>query len=136
MEDQERPTPPGRPSDDELLRLALESATDFAILTQDREGIITAWNRGAVRLLGWSEEEAVGQSCAMIFTADQRARDIPRMEMETALAEGRAEDERWHQRRDGSCFWGSGLMMPLADRGLGFVKILRDRTEQHEAEAR
>ena len=137
MKDQEtRPVSPARPSDDELVRLARDSATDFAIITQDRAGIITTWNWGAQHLLGWSEEEAVGQPCEMIFTPDQRARGVPRREMEVALAKRRAEDERWHQRKDGSRFWGSGLMMPLADPGMGFVKILRDRTEQHQAEVR
>ncbi len=56
-------------------------------------------------------------------------------ERRTALAHGRAEDERWQLRRDGTRFWASGLAMPLADRSQGFVKILRDRTPQHRAEA-
>jgi PAS domain S-box-containing protein len=38
-------------------------------------------------------------------------------------------------RGDGSRFWASGLLMPLREPRAGFVKILRDRTEQHEAEA-
>jgi PAS domain S-box-containing protein len=124
-----------RSSDTELLRLVLDSVTDFAIITQDPRGFITTWNRGAEHLLGWTEQEAIGHHGDMMFTAEQRAREIPRLEMESALANGRAEDERWHQRQDGSLFWGSGLMMPLADRDMGFVKIFRDRTRQHEAEA-
>ena len=39
-------------------------------------------------------------------------------------------------RRDGSRFWASGLLMPLAPPGIGFVKILRDRTDSHRAELR
>jgi hypothetical protein len=64
-------------------------------------------------------------------------------EAEGALTKGRAINERWHLRQDGSRFGGSGLMMPL--RGpeagpdappLGLLKILRDTTERRTAEAR
>jgi PAS domain S-box-containing protein len=135
-DDDQRLNQPACPSDRELLQLVFDSATDFAIITQDPSGMITSWNQGASRLLGWSEAEAVGQDAAMIFTPDQRASGIPRQERQQALADGQAEDERWHQRQDGSLFWGSGLMMPLTDRRMGFVKIFRDRTAQHQAEAR
>ena len=50
---------------------------------------------------------------------------------------GRAEDERWHLRKDGTRFWASGLMMRFEDEGtgehIGYLKILRDRTEHHQA---
>ena len=56
--------------------------------------------------------------------------------MTLSLTEGRAADEGWHLRKDGSCFWASGEMMPLRDRAgghIGFLKILRDRTDAREA---
>jgi len=37
--------------DHQLLRLIVESATDFAIFTMDPNGITTSWNSGAERLL-------------------------------------------------------------------------------------
>ena len=136
MTDQE-PFPPATvPTDSELLKHVLDSATDYAIIAQDPNGIITAWNHGAQHLLGWSQDEAVGQHVAMIFTPEQRESGEPGHEMSGVLAFGRSEDERWHQRRDGSRFWGSGLLMPLDDPAMGFLKIMRDRTPQHEAEAR
>jgi signal transduction histidine kinase len=55
-----------------------------------------------------------------------------------ALREGRAVGERWHVKRDGSRFWGNGVMTPLfaPDTGKlrGFGKILRDQTEQKRTE--
>jgi hypothetical protein len=47
-------------------------------------------------------------------------------EAECAIRDGRAADERWHVRKDGSRFWGSGVMMAMHnERGeaVGFVKI-------------
>jgi PAS domain S-box-containing protein len=57
--------------------------------------------------------------------------------MALALARGRSADERWHRRRDNAEFWGSGELMPLRHpKGAveGFIKIMRDRTEQRRAE--
>jgi PAS domain S-box-containing protein len=119
----------------ELFELIVESASDFAIYTVDRSGTTTSWNVGAERLFGFTEAEMLGQSGDVIFTPEDRAEGIPQAERAQASAEGRALDERWHQRRDGTRFWASGLLMPLRD-GAGYVKIARDRTEQYEAQQR
>jgi two-component system, chemotaxis family, CheB/CheR fusion protein len=61
---------------------------------------------------------------------------IPEREADKALADGRASDERWHLRKDGSRFWGSGVMMAMHDAQgvvIGLVKIFRDHTERLEA---
>ena len=120
---------------DELLELIIDSATDFAIYTTDLRGIATSWNAGAERLFGFTAAEIVAHSGDAIFTPEDRARGIPDDERRNVDDHGRALDERWHQRRDGSRFWASGLLMPLRD-GTGYVKIARDRTEQYEAERR
>ena len=120
------------------LRLILESTTEYAIFTTDIEGRVTLWNPGAEHLLGWSEVEIMGESAAVIFTPDELARGVFESEMRRAARDGRANDERQHVRKDGSRFFASGLMMPLRnDTGdlLGFLKIMRDRTKEHEAEA-
>ena len=120
---------------DERMRLILESAIDYAIFTVDRAGIVTSWNSGAERLLGYGEDEIVGRDGRIIFTAEDIERKAPEREIETARMQGRAENERWHVRKDGSRFWGSGLMMPLSnDPERGFLKIMRDDTKRRRAE--
>ncbi len=122
---------PAAPSGETLAQLIVESSTDFAIITSDRYGVITSWNPGAEHILGWSEDEMVGKDGGIIFTLEDRERGEPKKEMETALREGRAEDRRWHLKKDGSRFWANGIMMPLRDSDAqGFLKILRDQTEQ------
>lgn len=123
------------PPNGELLRLIFESAADFAIFTIDPNGITTSWNPGAERLLGYKDEEIIGKSADVTFPPEEGGSDAAAEERRIALAHGRAEDERWQMRNDGLRIWASGLMMPLADRDAGFVKILRDRTAQHRAEA-
>ena len=121
-------------------RAVVESASDFAILTTDLTGMVTSWSPGAEKLLGWCEDEVVGEDAFRIWTPEDRDAGVPESEMEGAREAGRAEDERWHVRKDGTCFWGSGLMMRFEDEVsgnyVGYLKILRDRTSQHEAAER
>jgi PAS domain S-box-containing protein len=121
----------------ELFRLIVESARDYAIFTLDMDGRFTSWNPGAERLLGYAGPEVLGRGGALLFTPEDQAAGVARAEMETALARGRSADDRWHVRKDGSRFWASGLTMPLRDHAgavRGFLKILRDMTEQKRAE--
>jgi PAS domain S-box-containing protein len=124
---------------EERYRLIVESATDYAIFTTDLEGRVTSWNAGAQNVLGFEEHEILRQDARVLWTAEDRAAGAPEAEMRSAQQEGRAEDERWHVRKDGSLFFAHGLMMPLkgSEHGArGFLKILRDRTERRRAEER
>ncbi|MHC2019971.1 PAS domain S-box protein [Methylobacterium sp. CM6247] len=124
-----------RVSSDEFLQVILESATDFAIFALDPDGKAISWNAGAARLFGYASPEMIGQDSDVIFTPEDRAASVPQAERRISREQGRAEDERWHLRKDGSRFWASGLQMPLRDGVPGFVKVVRDRTEQHLSEA-
>ncbi|HZT42754.1 MAG TPA: PAS domain S-box protein [Chthonomonadaceae bacterium] len=120
---------------EERLRLVLESVRDYAIFTLDKDNRVTSWNAGAQHILGYEAQEILGQSGSLLFTPEDRERGEPEKELRTAEAEGRAEDERWHMRKDGSRFWASGVMTALRDGELhGFVKIMRDMTERKQAE--
>ena len=117
----------------ERLRLLIESASDYAIFTLDLNRRISLWNAGAEKVFGWTEEEAVGQLVDIIFTADDRTKGAPRHETTTALKKGRAPDERFHLRKDGSLFYASGVMTVIKNSAgeiQGFTKIARDMTDQ------
>lgn len=121
---------------EERLRLVVENAREFAIFSTDLQRRVTTWNPGAEQLLGWSEKEILGQSADIIFVPEDRAAGACEREAETALSQGRAADERWHQRKDRTRFWGSGVMMAMQGSGtetIGFVKILRDQTSAKNA---
>jgi PAS domain S-box-containing protein len=120
---------------EERLRRVLDSIVDHAVITMDASGIIQGWNTGAVRMFGFSAAEAVGQCTDIIFTPEDRARRAHLDEIRRASQTGRAADERWHQRNDGTRFYVSGVLSPLgAQPEHGFVKVARDLTErkQHE----
>lgn len=122
---------------EERFRLFVESVRDYALVQLDNEGSILSWNAGAQRLLGWTEAEAIGKHSGMLFVPEDVAQGEHEREIETARTHGRAEDERWHLRKDGSRFFASGVLTQLCDEHgnrLGFAKIMRDITARKQQE--
>jgi diguanylate cyclase (GGDEF)-like protein/PAS domain S-box-containing protein len=121
----------------DLLEEIYKSATDFAIFTMDLQGRVTTWSIGAERMLGYAEQEAVGQKSALFFIEEERQRGEPQGEMDTAIRENRAADYRWHVRKDGSRLWADGVLTPIRDAGgkhVGYLKIMRDITDKKTIE--
>ncbi len=120
------------------LRTLLESSEDYAIITTDSSGMIATWNQGAHRLFGFDPSDALGQSIELIFTPADRAEGVPQQEMKEAREQGRASDERWHLRKDGTSFFCSGILAPMYknEQLVGYAKIARDLTDHKRAETR
>jgi PAS domain S-box-containing protein len=98
----------------------------------DAEGNLLSWNAGVEKILGYSEEEWVGQHASIIFTPADNAREICASEMKLAAEHGTAADVRWHRRKDGIELFAHGCMMAVkSDDGaiVGFSKILSDETK-------
>jgi two-component system CheB/CheR fusion protein len=120
---------------EERLRLLIESVQDYAILTVTPDNQVVYWNTGAERMFGYSEAEIVGRDGALLFTPEDRAAGAHAQEIQQALTNGRAEDERWHIRKDGSRFYASGVMTPMRDTAIrGFAKVMRDLTDRKQDE--
>jgi PAS domain S-box-containing protein len=119
------------------LKAIVDGATDYAILTLDRDGTVASWSVGAEGVLGWTESEMVGGSASIIFTEEDREAGVLAADLAVALEQGRAASERWLVRRDGTRFWASGIVTPLRDetgKATGYLKILRDRTDAKRVE--
>jgi PAS domain S-box-containing protein len=115
----------------------VEGVGDYAIFMLDREGCVTTWNKGAERIFGFTEGEIVGEPASILFTPEDISSGAPQRELRKAEDEGRAVDERWHVRKDGSRFWASGFMRPIRDEEgklRGFAKVARDITEHKKVE--
>lgn len=57
----------------ELCRQLVQLSND-AIIYSDRYGIIQLWNKGAERILGFTADEAIGQSLNIFIPENQRPR--------------------------------------------------------------
>ncbi|HEX9942621.1 MAG TPA: ATP-binding protein [Thermoanaerobaculia bacterium] len=118
-------------------RLLVEAVRDYAIFAIDPEGRVASWNTGAEHLLRYKAEEILGRPAAVFFMPEEASAGVPELELKTALATGRASDDRWHVRKDGTYFFASGITTTLRDeQGVlrGFAKVMRDQTRRKQLE--
>ena len=136
------PSPP-KPADpaavSEPFQELVESIGDYAIFKLDAEGLIRTWNSGAERIKGYTAQEIIGKHFSVFHPAELVAQGFPARELAQAAALGRFEDNGWRVRKDGSRFWANVVISPIMDsrgRLLGYAKISRDLTVQHEQQLR
>jgi PAS domain S-box-containing protein len=118
------------------LALFITQVTDYAIYMLTPEGMVASWNAGAERFKGYSANEIIGQHFSRFYTLEDQAAQTPQRALQTALTEGKFEDDGWRVRKDGSLFRASVVLDPVfgADGELlGFTKITRDISEQFRA---
>jgi PAS domain S-box-containing protein len=118
-------------------RLLVESVSDYAIITLDPQGMVTTWNTGAERILGYKSQEIIGRHFSCFYPQEKSGAGLPERALKGAVAHGRSEDEGWRVRKDGSRFWATVTTTALRDKVgdlLGFGAVMRDLTERRQAE--
>ncbi|MGZ6639114.1 MAG: PAS domain S-box protein [Solirubrobacteraceae bacterium] len=113
--------------------LPLLDAAEDAIVAADAEWRVTAWNRGAERLYGWTAEEALAQLPDFVRVdwgdeADRRRQLSER---------GRWRGEGIAERKDGSKVAIEAVAVALRDPGggiTGYLGIHRDVTDRKRSE--
>src|SRR5690349_7426695 len=107
--------PPKHDLDSAYLAAIVDSSND-AIIGKDLRGIVTAWNRAAEGMFGYSAEEMIGRPVTVLIPAD-------RLEEETSILERVRRGERVEhvetvrRRRDGSEIAVSLTISPIRDNG-------------------
>jgi two-component system CheB/CheR fusion protein len=115
----------------------IDSLQDYSIFTLDEDLLINSWSSGSTTIFGYETDEIIGKPFDVIFTPEDIKNGIPKMEIDKALKEGRATDNRLHICKDKSTFYAYGLVFPLIGidgERMGYVKILRDLTERKKSE--
>lgn len=123
---------------EERYGLILDSIIDYAIFMLDSGGKVKTWNKGAEYVLGYTEEEIIGKHFSIFYTSEDKRKKLPQQELEIAVNQGKAQEDNFIVKKDGSLFFASGFTTPLVEnnKNIGFVKIIRDITERIEAEKR
>lgn len=126
-----------READAEAYRLAsiVESSED-AIIAWTLEGMLTSWNRGAERLMGYCAGEILGKPVQSTWPPDSA---ILLEESKARLSAGESIPtfDSARVRKDGTLVEVSVTLSPIRDgegRVTGVSSILRDITERKEAE--
>jgi PAS domain S-box-containing protein len=119
----------------ERLAAVVDSSLD-AVISKTLNGTITAWNRGAGRIFGYSAAEALGKSMQMLMPPD-RARE----EADILESIGRGENvehfETVRVRKDGGLIDVSATISPIRDGSgaiVGASGIARDITARKRVE--
>ena len=120
------------------VRLAtiVESSSD-AILSKTLDGIITSWNKGAERLLGYTAEDIIGRPITVLLPPGRRDEDQLALE---AIRDGQTVDpfETLRVRKDGRLVSVSITLSPIKggdDRVLSVASIMKDISERKRLEA-
>ncbi len=113
------------------LAAIVESASD-AIIAKNIDGTITAWNRGAQALFGYSAGEAIGKNIRMLIPPE-RVEEEDSIILRLRQGETIRDFETVRIRKEGSLVDVSLTISPVLDeRGniVGASKIARDITER------
>jgi PAS domain S-box-containing protein len=123
---------------EEQLRLLVQGITDYAILMLDTSGVVTSWNSGAEAITGYAAAEMLGKHFSRFYTPEDIHSTKPWQQLREAHDKGRASDESWRVRKNGSAFWASTVISALYDaerKHRGYVHVLQDLTQRRNAES-
>jgi PAS domain S-box-containing protein len=115
----------------------ISEVQDYAILLLDPSGAILNWNAGAEHIKGYQASEILGKNFSVFYTSDDIEKGLPNRLLQEARLHGKAMNEGWRKRKDGSKFWGSIVITALHDTTgavIGYSKVTRDLTEKKKAE--
>jgi PAS domain S-box-containing protein len=118
---------------EERFRILVDSVRDYAIFILDTDGCVRTWNQGAERIQGYQAVEIIGEHFSRFYPEEDLQAGKPQTELETAVRDGRVEDEGWRVRKDGSKFWATVVITAMRDDAgnlMGFSKVTKDNTER------
>lgn len=118
----------------DYLESLIDNSAD-AIITTDINGIVTSWNKGAERIYGYTEEEAVGKFLPFVpdFLIDKEKENAEKVKNGEVLK----DIETIRKRKDGTLFEVSLTLSPVKDVSgnvIGISGISRDISEKKRVE--
>lgn len=117
--------------------LLVEAAMAYGVARLDPGGRVMTWNAGVDPRKGYRVEDVIGRHFSIFYVEEDVARGRCEELLRTAATTGRANDECWHVRSDGSRFWAKVLIRALRDASgelRGFTKVTCDLTERRRFE--
>lgn len=112
------------------LLASIVASSDDAIISKDLNGVITSWNTGAERMLGYTAAEVIGQPIALIAAPD-RVDEMPQILERIRRGERIDHYETVRRTKGGQLVQVSLTVSPIYDavgRIVGASKIARDIT--------
>jgi len=112
--------------------------TPLAVIEWNTQLLVTAWNRAAESIFGYSAEEVLGTDISFLFAADER--EAISLKLRFVLAEKPSDTERYTNfTKEGSsivCEWYSTALFDQQGEAIGAATLAHDITASQEAEER
>lgn len=122
---------------EERFRALVTGIVDYGVFMLNPLGIVTSWNTGAERMMGYTAAQIIGKHFSCFFLPDDVDAGRPSRELDIAASDGHFSVECWHQRSDGSRFWADVTISSLRDAYghlTGYAKVTRDLSERRESD--
>jgi len=120
---------------EERYHLMVEEVQDYAILYLNRDGTVENWNKGAEKIKGYKANEIIGQNFSNFYTQSDRNDKLPDRLLKQAVQTGKANQEGWRLRMDGTPFWANVTITAVHNESgevIGFSKVTHDLSERKE----
>jgi PAS domain S-box-containing protein len=127
---------PARESERFLLQL-LDDLQEVAIIRTDDRGVITGWNTGASRILGYTRDEIVGKNRRVLYRDADSWDGKSTKTMKSVEESGRIEGEDWRVTKDGKHLWVKTSLTPARVDGApkGYVETITMPSVQRSSDA-
>ncbi|KAF2333713.1 PAS domain S-box protein [Flavobacterium daemonense] len=122
---------------EERYHLMVEEVQDYAILYLNHEGTVENWNLGAEKIKGYKAEEIIGKNFSTFYTESDKKTNLPQKLLKIAIEKGKATQEGWRVRKDGTHIWASVVITAVHNKKgqvIGFSKVTHDLTEKKKAD--
>jgi PAS domain S-box-containing protein len=113
----------------------LDAITDYGIMKLDAAGNIVHWSAGACALMGYADNEILGQHVSVLYAEDDRADGAVDRDLVAAQESGRLDYEGWRLRPDGSRFRAGVVVTVIRDETgaiVGYGQVIRDLAAEQQ----
>jgi len=107
------------------------------IVLMNLEGIIQQVNDAFVNSFGYTRQDIIGAHFSILYTEDDRSKDVPQRELNTVLHQGQAYDNNYLVNKDKRITWvqGEAILIKSDIGNLSILKVIQNIHEQKESEA-
>ncbi|HHW68246.1 MAG TPA: PAS domain S-box protein [Epulopiscium sp.] len=121
----------------DFLNNIINSIKDYAIVSMDKDGFITTWNKGAELLEGYKAEEIIGNHISTLYKDEDVKSGKVEKELEIAKTEGEYVEYGWRIKKNGENYFAEVLITPMYNKNnelIGFTNITKDITAMKNME--
>jgi PAS domain S-box-containing protein len=107
------------------------------VLLLDKTGTVLKMNTSFTNFFGYTPEDLIGENVSVLYTMQDKLKDLPHREINTVLAQGQSNDENYLVDKDQNLIWVAGESVRVeSEQSDPFIlKIIYNLQQLKESEA-